>query len=215
MINHLSGITVFFQGVVLGFLVAAPVGPIGILCIRTSILEGRLKGFIAGLGAASADAIYGLIASLGLAASTQFLIDQSQWIRLFGGLFLGYLGVSSVIKDSNLDTSIPNASGSLRTYLSTFVLTLSNPLTIISFTAIFASLGAVERGADIFSASLLVSGVFVGSACWWFLLSWGASHVGTRLRQRTFIWINRVAGIVLLIFALIAIYSALIAIFPI
>ncbi|UCH60288.1 MAG: LysE family transporter [Anaerolineales bacterium] len=201
------GLSVFLKGIVLGFSIAAPVGPIGVLCIRISISEGRLKGFVSGMGAASADAVYGLIASLGLTASAQFLIDQSQWVRLVGGFMLGYLGIKTIVKDARLDVSHSSTPGLIKTYLSTLLLTLTNPLTIISFAAIFASLGVVERGSDFISASLLVVGVFLGSASWWFILSWGASLLGSRINKRTFKWINSVAGFILLFFAIVAIYS--------
>lgn len=204
----MSGLSLFLKGCLLGLSIAAPVGPIGILCIRISISEGRFKGFVSGLGAATADAFYGLIAGFGLTSATQFLINQSLWVRLFGGVFLGYLGIRTITKYGNLEFSGHDKTGLLRTYLSTFFLTLTNPLTILSFAAIFAGLGFVSRGTDIRSACLLVFGVFLGSASWWFILSWSASLFGAKLKRKTFKWINRIAGVVLLCFALIAVISA-------
>ena len=208
--NELTDLSLLFKGALLGVSIAAPVGPIGILCIRTSIAEGSLKGFVAGLGAASADAVYGSIAALGLSTVSQFLISQGQWIRFIGGLFLAYLGISSIVKKAETSPNNREASGYVRTYTSTLFLTLTNPLTILSFTAIFAGIGIINRNTNIFSAGLMVLGVFIGSASWWLALSWGASKLGATFDNNLLLWVNRCAGIMLLGFALLALYSAII-----
>lgn len=186
------------KGIVLGFSIAAPVGPIGVLCIRRTLSEGRLAGLVSGLGAASADAIYGSIAAFGLTVIADFLVAGRLWLGLVGGLYLAYLGVRTWRTKPRLELA-PVEGGSLgQAYFSTLLLTLTNPLTILSFAAIFAGLGAAgER----LSGALLVAGVFLGSAGWWLLLSGGVGLLRRRLDERLLVWVNRVSGAVLVGFA--------------
>jgi threonine/homoserine/homoserine lactone efflux protein len=197
----------FLRGLLIGFSIAAPVGPIGVLCIRRTLAEGRLTGLVSGLGAATADAFYGSLAGFGLTLVSSFLVEQSGWLRPAGGVFLLYLGLRTFLaKPAGESASLKasNHSGLWGAYLSTLLLTLTNPLTILSFTAIFAGLGLGETGGDPLSAGLLVLGVFCGSAAWWLLLSGGVSLLRTRLTPRSLIWINRVAGIIILGFGVAA-----------
>src|SRR3990172_8990998 len=133
---------IFLKGLLLGFSIAAPVGPIGVLCIRRTLAEGRTAGFASGLGAATADALYGSIAGFGLTIVSSFLIDQSHWLQLAGGIFLLYLGIKTFLAKSKetIETGSPleKSRGIIGNYASTFLLTLTNPLTILSFIAIFA-----------------------------------------------------------------------------
>lgn len=191
----------FFKGLVMGFCIAAPVGPIGLLCIRRSAIEGRAAGFVTGLGAATADAIYGLIAALGLSAVTHFLTDHRMAIQISGGLFLIYLGISMARARPPERTAAPVHARTLATaYASTFALTLANPATILAFIAIFAGLG-VSANADSFGpASMLVTGVFLGSALWWLLLSTGTSWLGNKVGTHRLHVINLVSGVVIGLF---------------
>jgi len=173
----------FLQGLFLGFSIAVPVGPIGLLCLRRSLTDGRLAGLVSGLGAATADAIYGLIAALGLTAITGFLLAYRTPLQLGGGLFLLYLGVSICrAKPPSAEVSAPTTN-LLSAYLSTLVLTLANPMTILSFLGIFAGLGVVSSDSGHLAAFLLVLGVFLGSATWWVLLSLSAGAIGRRLQK--------------------------------
>lgn len=203
---------VFFKGLLIGFAIAAPVGPIGILCIQRSLHQGFKVGLATGLGAAIADGIYGLIAGCALTAVSTFLIHYRQIIQLIGGIFLLYLGakiLSAKIKRQNADNlgQIKEIS-STHAILTTFVLTLSNPTTILSFIAVFAGLGIGTMHTNYFSSFLLVFGVIAGSALWWLTLS---SLVGIILRhklsQRIMLSIQFISGLIILLFGLVSVGS--------
>lgn len=187
----------FFKGMILGFSIAAPVGPIGILCIRRTLDGDFRTGFLAGLGAATADGLYGLTAALGLAALSSFLIEWNTPLRIGGALFLLFLGTRAILSPSTLPDNIEKnkTEKSTPAYLSTFFLTLTNPMTILSFSAIFASLGPVH------SPALLVAGVFSGSAAWWLLLCGVTQRLGDMLPPSAILYIRRGSGVLLLAFA--------------
>ena len=156
-------ISYFARGFAVGLAIAAPVGAIGLLCIRRTLADGRLAGFVSGLGAATADAIYGAVAALGLTAISSPIVTYQTAVRLIGGIFLMYLGVRTTQSHPALDSKTGAAHGLAAAFSSTLALTLTNPTTILSFAAVFAGLGlgtASDRG----SAVLMVSGVFLGSA---------------------------------------------------
>lgn len=197
----------FLRGLIIGFSIAAPVGPIGILCIQRTLLKGRSSGFVSGLGAATADAAYGCVAGFGLMMVSNFLTQQQAALQLVGGLFLCYLGVKVFFRNITIEPASANSVNLLSDYTSTFFLTLTNPATIISFTIIFAGLGLVGARQDPLSAASLVAGVFLGSAFWWLLLS----HTTGRLRKKIdATWlqrINRASGIILIAFGLLALLT--------
>lgn len=196
----------FVKGLVLGFAIAAPVGPIGVLCIRRSLADGQRAGFATGLGAATADAVYGCIAGFGLAAVSRFLVEQRFWLGLLGGLFLCYLGVRTFFSKP---TETPDGGGNpslLAAYLSTFFLTITNPMTILSFVAVFAGLGLVTS-SNYWEAASLVGGVFIGSALWWLLLSGGAAVLRKRVGPSLMQFVNRASGVVIFALGLYALVS--------
>lgn len=195
------------RGIILGFSIAAPVGPIGVLCIRRTLNLGLVAGLASGLGAASADAIYGCIAAFGLTFVSDLLVRHQQWLRLGGGIFLIYLGVRTFLAQPEARPTENRSSGSIGAYASTFVLTLTNPMTILSFAAIFAGLGIASTGTGYGSAALLVAGVFLGSALWWLLLSTGTSLLRSRLDASVLRWVNRFSGIVIAGFGVAALAS--------
>lgn len=199
----------FFKGLVLGFSIAAPVGPIGVLCIRRTLAEGRLHGLISGLGAATADGFYGLVAGFGLTMLSGLLVEQQKWLALLGGLYLLYLGIKTLRAKPGEQAASDGSSTLWGAYFSTLVLTLTNPVTILSFVAIFAGLGMVA--GSYMAAASLVAGVFLGSAAWWLTLSGGISLLRNRVTPQTLVWINRVAGAVLLVYGVIALISVLLA----
>ena len=196
------------RGIIIGFAIAAPVGPIGLLCIQRTLAKGWRFGFLSGLGAASADAVYGMIAGLGLTAVSSFLVDQQSWLGLIGGLFLCYLGIKTLLAkaETAVATTQNERQGIAAAYLSIFALTLTNPITILSFIAIFAGmgLGAEEMGVE--TAVFFILGVFTGSATWWLILSSGASLLRQRLQPAHFRWINRLSGVIILTFGLVALF---------
>ena len=200
-------IVFFLRGLMIGFSIAAPVGPIGVLCIRRTLTEGRISGLISGLGAATADALYGSIAAFGLTFISNILISQQGWIRLIGGLFLCSLGLKIFLSPPAKQAAHVKSYGLVGTYASTFFLTLTNPMTILSFAAIFAGLGVGSETLNYLSAGALVIGVFIGSALWWLILSSGVSLIGKKINDRTLRWVNRVSGIIITVFGILALLS--------
>jgi threonine/homoserine/homoserine lactone efflux protein len=200
--------SLFLKGLAIGFSIAAPVGPIGALCIRRTLAEGRAVGLASGMGAATADMFYGAVAAFGLTAVSGLLVRQQTWFGLVGGIFLLYLGARTFSASPSREASFPSASGVLRAYGSTFVLTLSNPVTILAFAAIFAGLG-VAGGGNAASGALLVAGVFLGSAVWWVILSMGVGAARAWFGDARMRWVNRIAGAVIAAFGVAALRRAL------
>lgn len=200
-----------FKGMGIGLAVAVPVGPIGLLCIQRTLNDGRLNGLLSGLGAASADAVFGFIAAFGLTLISTFLLEQKAWLAGLGGLYLCYLGMqmlrsaSATAEASAAELGVQNQkSGIVSAYASTFLLTLTNPMTILTFLAIYAGLGLAAGTGDYSSATLLVMGVFLGSAAWWLLLSGVADRLRDHVTANVLRWINVVAGGVIIGFGLFA-----------
>jgi threonine/homoserine/homoserine lactone efflux protein len=202
-------VPLLFRGLILGFAIAAPVGPIGLLCIQRTLSQGRVVGLASGLGAATADAFYGAVAAFGLTLVSSFLIEQQFWLALVGGLFLCYLGVTTLLASPASQAAKSEANGIGGAYLSTFLLTITNPMTILSFVAIFAGAGLAAAGNNAWSSVWIVLGVFLGSAAWWLLLSGGVSLLRSHINANVLLWVNRVAGAILVLFGVLAISRAL------
>jgi threonine/homoserine/homoserine lactone efflux protein len=202
-------ISFLVKGLIIGFSIAAPVGPIGILCIRRTLSDGRVSGLVSGLGAATADAIYGSIAGFGLAFISNFLVGQQVWLRLIGGLFLCYLGLKTFFSEPVKQTAQAKGIGLVGAYVSTFFLTLTNPMTIISFAAIFTGLGLAGTGGNYGAAGVLVLGVFTGSALWWFILSGSVGFLREKFNIHGLLWVNRISGAIITGFGLWALLGAI------
>jgi len=204
----------WFKGMLIGFAIAAPVGPIGLLCIQRTLTRGHWSGVLSGLGAASADAVYGCIAGFvygciagfGLASLAGLLLAWQTELRLIGGLFLLYLGWQTWLTPPAAEQARaaaeqarvrPTRAGLLSDYLSTLGLTLTNPVTILAFLGIFAGLGLAGGGGDFVAAAALVVGVFSGSLLWWLLLAGGVGVLRGRLRPNVMVWINRASGLLI------------------
>ncbi len=194
----------FLRGLIIGFSIAAPVGPIGILCIRRTLAEGRMPGFVSGLGAATADALYGCVAGFGLTFISSLLINQQGWFRIVGGAFLCYLGLRAFFSKPTDQLTSEKGKGLGGAYASTFFLTLTNPITILAFAAIFAGLGVANENRDYVSAVVLVMGVFLGSTLWWVILSSGVGLFRKRFNLQALQWVNRFSGLILMGFGLIS-----------
>jgi threonine/homoserine/homoserine lactone efflux protein len=200
---------ILLRGLVLGLSIAAPVGPIGVLCIRRTLAGGFRLGFVSGLGAASADAVYGSIAAFGLTALSDLLVRQQAAFQFLGGAFLCYLGVRTFLavpasdRGTKEDRSLPGALAS------TFLLTLTNPMTILMFAGVFAGLGLAAAGPGFAAAGTVVLGVFLGSASWWLLLSGGVSLLRRQVSGGVLRWVNRVSGVVIAAFGVTAVLAAL------
>lgn len=200
----------FIRGAALGFAIAAPVGPIGILCIRRSAEGGPRLGLATGAGAAVADALYGSVAAFGLTAVSRFLVGERFWLQLLGGLFLCYLGFKTMwSRADRTSPSAPSPTGStlLAAAGSTFLLTLANPATMLSFVAVFAGFG-LGHIPGYSSAAALVAGVFTGSLAWWLILSQGVGLFSSRFTPGWIHGINRISGGVLVGFGVAALIAA-------
>ena len=201
-------LTIFLKGIVIGFAMAVPIGPIGIMCIRKTLTEGRIRGLIIGLGAATADLFYGCVAAFGLTVISSTLNSERIWIRLVGGALLLFLGIRTFLAIPTNSKSANNNNGILRSYLTTVFLTLTNPLTIFAFIAVFAAVG-LGNGLSYFSATSLVTGVFAGSLLWFLLLSSGVSFFRKKLDLVGLRWVNKIAGILIILSGVISIASVL------
>jgi len=209
------------KGLLIGLSIAAPLGPIGILCINRTLGEGSRMGFICGLGAATADGLYALAGSIALFVISQWIIDDRAALRVLGGVFLLYLGARTFMRPtivmpppSKMPSLLP--PGARGAFMSTFLLTLANPVTLLGFAAVFAGLGLPQTGigpgmfaGSDSAAAELVLGVFLGSALWWLAVSSLIVRVRNYIGAQTLTVINRVCGTVLTAFGLYAMAALL------
>jgi len=183
------------KGLLVGIVIALPAGPVGVLCIRRTIFNGRLAGFVSGLGAASADAVFGIIAAFGLTFVADLLLGYQDWLRLGGGGFLLYVGISAWTADPLKGTRRQrDPEGLLADYASAFALTITNPITILAFLAIFAGIGFSGPEATLSRAAVLVLGVWLGSLLWWAGLATGAGMLRLSFERNHLVWINHGSG---------------------
>jgi threonine/homoserine/homoserine lactone efflux protein len=191
----------FLKGLAFGFVLAATVGPMWVLCFRRSVSQGTLAGLVSGMGIAVADGLYGAVAAFGLTAISAFVLAHELWIGIAGSAFLAYLGIRALLAAPEApEGAAAGRRGLAAAFLSTLGLTLANPPTILAFAAIFAGLGLVSS-ADYAAAGWIVLGVFVGSACWWIVLAAAAGRLRGRLGRRFARAINVVSGLTILGFA--------------
>jgi threonine/homoserine/homoserine lactone efflux protein len=197
------------RAIVLGFTIAAAVGPISLLTIRRTLAHGRVYGMASGLGVALADGTYAAIAAFGLTAVTNLLVGGRVVLGLVGGVVLLYLAIRTILSRPTVAASADERPGLLGAFVSIYGLTMTNPMTIVSFAGLFAALGlATTRAVD---AATLTLGVFAGSACWWLVLVGAVGWLRSRVTLRGLVWVNRVSGAILLVFAVAAIVSVVVA----
>jgi threonine/homoserine/homoserine lactone efflux protein len=188
------------KGIVVGIVIAVPVGPVGVLCIRRTILDGRIAGLSSGTGAATADAMFAVIAGFGLTALSDWLFGYQDWLRVGGAVFLFYVGISAFLHDPAKPRAPQQAPESmLANYASTFALTITNPVTILSFLAIFAGLGLAGHDMTMAGVATLVLGVWLGSLSWWVALALGAGLFRHQFTRAHLVWINRGSGGILVL----------------
>ncbi|NUU62255.1 LysE family translocator [Paenibacillus agri] len=200
------------KGILLGVSIAAPVGPISILCIKETLTSGFKNGLSCGLGAATADAIYGCIAGLGLSTLTTFLVDYKTLLQALGGLFICYLGMKSLLSTPRMRSSTESYSPKnlLNTYIVTLLLTLSNPMTIVFFLGVFSASG-VQLSHNNSDMPFLIGGVFLGSVIWWICLVGSTTLFRSKMtaggsKQTLF---NKLSGLVMLSFGILALIQSL------
>jgi threonine/homoserine/homoserine lactone efflux protein len=191
----------FLEGILVGILISIPVGPVGVLCIRRTLVQGTLFGFISGLGAATADALYGGIAAFGLTFIFDFLLEHQFFFQMIGGLLLFFMGVNAWMTPMREKMDVDSKASKSSAYWSVFFVTLANPITLLAFGGILAGLGL---GSTIHEKPLLnfilILGVFVGATLWWGMLSYGVGKLRDCLPSMFFTWMNRIVGTVLVLF---------------
>ena len=197
-----------FIGLVAGLIIVAPIGPIAILCIRRTLSSGRIAGIVSGLGAATADFFYGAVAAFGLAFISSFLLGEMAWLRIIGGLFLIYLGVRTFLskpadKPAQAKYSLTGA------YVSTFLLTITNPMTILSFAAAFSGIGSLMENASLATAGFFSLGIFLGSVVWWLILCSAVDLFRGKLTPPAMAWVNRISGAIIALFGVVALAGLL------
>jgi threonine/homoserine/homoserine lactone efflux protein len=189
----------------LGFTIAAAVGPISLLTIRRTLAHGQLYGLVSGLGVALADATYAGIAAFGLTAVTSVLVGGRVALGVIGGAVLVWLGARTVVSRPSAAATDATRPGLVAALASIYALTMTNPMTILSFAALFAALGVSSgRLAD---AVALTLGVLIGSALWWLVLTTVVGRLRSRVTTRGLTWVNRISGALILAFGIAAILA--------
>jgi threonine/homoserine/homoserine lactone efflux protein len=195
------------KGFVIGFSLALPVGPIALLCIRRTLARGPASGVASGMGAATADGVYGLIAGFGITFISNFLFSHHIILRLIGGCILIYLGIRIFLSIPREKPTSGEEKGLVHDYVSALLLTFTNPMTVVAFAAIFAAAGVGETNGNYLGAAVLVAGIVLGSALWWLLLSGAVSWFHGKVNVRVLRFVNRVSGTLIAGFGLIVLLS--------
>jgi threonine/homoserine/homoserine lactone efflux protein len=202
----------FLKGMVLGFVMAVPIGPLGILCIRRTLAFGMAFGLATGFGVATADAIYGLIAGFSVSFVVETLIAHKFLLRIVGSILVGVVGWRTLFGPSPITAEEEQQKGSwLASYLSGFVLTVTNPMTILTFVAVFAGFNMSTSGGHVGLALLLFASIFTGSSLWWLTLSGSTAALRKRVTPEGMLWVNRISGSSLIVFALAIFLFAFVA----
>ncbi len=187
--------SLLLKGLIVGFCLAAPVGPIAALCVQRTISKRLVSGLVSGLGAAVADAFYGAVAAFGATIISEFLISERAWMQRVGGVILILMGLRLFLAKPTGEKEEVNGKGLTGDFLSTFLLTLTNPMTFVAFAAVFTTMGiGAVRGQPILTAEL-VGGVFLGSMLWWAILCGGSHALRHHFDCRKLTLINRGTGI--------------------
>ncbi|HTZ77952.1 MAG TPA: LysE family transporter [Stellaceae bacterium] len=187
------------KGVVVGMVIAVPVGPVGVLCVRRTFFEGALFGILSGVGAATADVIFGITAGLGLTVVRDWLLGYQEPLGALGGLYLLFIGMRALFKRGREEPQPITGENLAASFASTFALTITNPITILAFAAIFAKVGFERESVALVDVWVMVGGVFLGSLLWWLGLSFGITALRRFAHMTHLDWVNRVSGTVLVL----------------
>jgi threonine/homoserine/homoserine lactone efflux protein len=199
--------TVLFKGAIIGFSLAAPIGPVGMMCIRRTLAHGHLRGFVSGLGAATADSVYAIVAAFGITLISNFIVQHEYSIRLVGGILLLILGLRTLLVHPEETAPKNGLNGHASAFVTMFLLTFTNPMTLFAFAVVFAGIGAGSVVTDTLTAGFLVAGVFLGSALW-FLFITSAVHF---YKDKFKLWglkvVNIIAGSFVLLCGIVILIS--------
>lgn len=208
-------IVLAFEGGIIGFVIAIPVGPAAVLCIRRSITVGAAAGYLTGIGAALGDAVFGAVAAFGLSFVEQFVARNEAWLRGIGGVVLVIMGATTIrhrprtVGDPVADDREHRVATHFHYTSSSFFITVFNPLTVMAFGAAFAGRNLAGVGTSLSDAALLVAAVFCGALVWWTVLCSTAVALRARFTGLGMLWLNRISGAVILAFGLVALASLL------
>lgn len=191
-------ISLFFKGFLVGLIISAPIGPVGALCVQRTMNNGRLSGIISGIGAAVGDSIFAIIAAFGLTFISAFLDEKEAWIKIVGGVILLYFGLRVYLSKPRDCSGQENEVNHFGTFGSALLLTLSNPLVILSIIAVFAILGIVNPTASYPSTALLVLGVFSGAMFLWIITCHILSNYRNKMGERGVFLVNKITGLFIL-----------------
>ena len=203
------------KGIIVGLLASIPLGPVGVICIQRTINKGKLSGFISGLGAATADTIFATIAGFSITFVINFIEEKQFFFQVIGGVIVMILGVSIFYTNPirQLKRHRKNKSSMLEDYLSVLFITITNPLAVFLFIGLFASLRIVSTVGNGLYVGILLSGVFLGAATWWFVLSTIINRFRARFRLKQLWYINKISGGAIFILGLIAAFETLLPFF--
>ena len=200
---------IFIKGIIIGLLISAPLGPIGIMCIQRTLNRGYMAGFVSGLGAAAADIIFAVIAGFGLSIIINFIEEKHLYFQILGGIFVLYIGyrIFSTNPVKQLRLQRLNKTRLSQDFASIFLLTISNPMAIFLFIAIMAALKVANDLLSFFELSTMISGIAGGAILWWFILASVANRFRQRIRLKSIWWLNKITGSVVFLFGLMVILS--------
>lgn len=205
-------VAVLIKGIIIGWFASLPMGPIGILCVQRTLSGGKMSGFISGMGAAAADAMFALIAGYGVGYIIQMIENQELLFKLLGSIIIALIGLKIYFTNTVKQFRVSRAGGgggSVKHFFSVFFLTLTNPGMILLFIWFFATLNVVLKSSGYVSSSLTVIGVFIGGSLWWLTLSTLVNRLRNKLRIRSFYWFNKISGGIIVFFGMLSIVKVL------
>jgi len=196
----------FFKALFVGVVVAAPMGPVNVLCIHRTLTRGRFDGFVTGLGGALGDGFFAVVAALGLSTAANFILQNEAWFRIPGGIFLIVMGVIIWRRHPHIERREAGGNGMIRSFFSSFFLTVTNPITVAAFAGFFVALGLVT-GFHVVAAGLVIAGVFAGSALWWLGIVTITGLLHGKIEDRHLEMFNHIVAIVIIVLGVYAIDS--------
>ncbi|NPA68689.1 MAG: LysE family transporter [Chlorobi bacterium] len=197
------------KGILIGIFVSAPLGPIGVLCIQRTLNKGFKSGLVSGMGAAFADIVYAVIAGFGITYISDFLTEYQTYIRIIGGLFLILTGIRIITSNPAKQVRKLRVQGNnfYKDFITSFLLTVSNPVTVLAFGAFFAAFNMTNQTTGKISVTVMIIAVFSGSLLWWGSLISVVNLFKKRIKLRSLVKINRITGILIILFALFVILT--------
>jgi threonine/homoserine/homoserine lactone efflux protein len=205
------GVMLLLKGIIVGLLASIPLGPIGVLCVQRTINKGRLSGFFSGMGAACADTVFATVAGFSLSFIMDFVEEWKTEFQIGGGILILLLGLKIFMTNpiSQMRKTRRQKNRLFEDFVSVFLLTVSNPMAIFLFVALFAYVNVVADGGNFMSAGAVLGGVFFGASVWWFTLTSFVNMYRKRFRIRQLWWINKIAGGVVMLIGIATVVELL------